>query len=68
MPQKSEDMKTIELLKKVADRTATSSEYRICFLRCDRLLGFTPLRNKLVLGQLDRTGLHDVFNMVVYYK
>jgi len=56
-------MKLSQLLRKVATRTATASEFKQCRRRAD-LLGFSILANDIIISYLNVHGLTDTFNAV----
>jgi len=58
-------MKLSTLILKVANRTASKSEYKECVKRID-LKGFSPLRNSLVDSFLNLHNLQNLYNDLVY--
>ena len=60
-------MKLTSLLNKIKSETASAEEYTECKNRCDNLLGFTRLRNDLVINCLKANDLYDTFMDITYY-
>ena len=56
-------MKLSQLLRKVANRTATANEFKQARRRSD-LLGFSILANDIIIDYLNVNGLTDAFNAV----